>query len=115
MDLKVCPFCQKSVSPNDIFCPSCGQRLRIEPFALSTTQIVTTYLISFFLPPAGIYYGIKYGKQDNEKIRSVGKIAILLTAVSLVLTLIMIGLSIKIANDILRQTYLNLPEGMGIF
>lgn len=56
--------------------------------SLSTTIVrqVFIYLLSFLLPPLGLWPGIKYLKQDSEKSRMIGFIAIALTIISIALT-----------------------------
>ncbi len=44
------------------------------------------YLMSAFLPPLGLWPGIKYLKQKDEKSRMIGFIAIVLTVISIAVT-----------------------------
>lgn len=56
--------------------------------SLSTTiaRQIFIYLLSFLLPPLGLWPGIKYLKQKDEKSRIIGFIAIVLTIISIALT-----------------------------
>lgn len=45
------------------------------------------YLLSFLLPPLGLWPAIKYLKQKDEKSRMIGFIAIILTIISTVITI----------------------------
>ncbi|MDO8582937.1 MAG: hypothetical protein Q7R51_00215 [bacterium] len=57
--------------------------------SLSTTfaRQAFVYVLSFLLPPLGLWPGIKYLKQDSEKSRMIGFIAIVLTVISTALTI----------------------------
>jgi len=48
---------------------------------------IFVYLLSFFLPPLGLWPGIKYLKQKDDKSRMIGFVAILLTIISFALTI----------------------------
>lgn len=63
--------------------------LEAEKAALSTTVVkqIVIYLVSFFLPPFGLFWVFKYLRSDDEKARKIGLIAVVLTLVSLILTL----------------------------
>ncbi len=47
---------------------------------------IFVYFLSFFLPPLGLWPGIKYLKQGSEKSRMIGFIAIFLTIISTAIT-----------------------------
>ncbi|MDP3888534.1 MAG: hypothetical protein Q8Q24_00675, partial [bacterium] len=55
--------------------------------SITLAKQIRIYLGSFFLPPLGLIWGIKYLKKDNQQIRKVGRIAIILTILSLALTI----------------------------
>ncbi len=57
--------------------------------SLSTTigRQLYIYFLSFLLPPLGLWPGIKYLKQKDEKSRMIGFIAIVLTIISTALTI----------------------------
>jgi hypothetical protein len=48
---------------------------------------VGIYLLSLFLPPLGIWPGVKYLLQKDERSKMIGGIAILLTILSTVVTI----------------------------
>jgi hypothetical protein len=54
---------------------------------LNTTgaKQIVIYLVSFFLPPFGLWWGFKYLRGNNEKAKKIGIAAILLTIISLTL------------------------------
>lgn len=46
---------------------------------------IMLYLGSFFLPPLGVYWGWKYLKSADMKVRIVGYVACLLTLIALII------------------------------
>lgn len=82
----VCPQCGNPVSPDSFFCPQCGKELRAAPLSVSLGAQVWIYALSIFLPPLGLWPGIKYVKRSSEKEKLVGWIAIVLTVISTVVT-----------------------------
>ncbi len=85
MEQTSCKFCGQAVLANYYFCPYCGKKI-IEP-PITTTKEIGVYLLSIFLPPLGLWPGIKYLSQRNEKAKRVGTIAIILTIISIVITI----------------------------
>ncbi len=73
--------------------------------SISTTagRQMFIYLLSFLLPPLGLWPGIKYLKQDSEKSRMIGFIAILLTIISIVITVWLSFGFINVFNQQLSQ------------
>lgn len=61
------------------------------------------YLLSFFLPPLGLFPGIKYLRRGDEHARHVGLVAIFLTILSTVLTLWAFAGFLQAANSTLNQ------------
>ena len=85
MEQTTCKFCGQAVLSNYYFCPYCGKKI-IEP-PITTAREIGIYLLSVFLPPLGLWPGIKYLLQKNEKAKRVGAIAIVLTIISSVITI----------------------------
>jgi len=85
MEQTICKFCGQAVFSNYYFCPYCGKKL-IEP-PITIIKEIGVYLLSVFLPPLGLWPGIKYLLQKNSKAKRVGTIAIILTVVSTIITL----------------------------
>lgn len=83
MDSISCPRCHTQVKNTDYFCFNCGQNLKPKPPSTSTVQQLIIYLESFFLPPYGIILGMRYLKQNDNKSKAVGIIAIIITIISL--------------------------------
>src|SRR5258708_3542812 len=90
-----CPACGKPVPPEFSFCPNCGKQLKDK--SLSTTILMQAwlYFMSVFLPPLGLWPGIKYFKSNDPKTQQIGMIVIVLTVLS---TIITIWLSFKLVG-----------------
>jgi len=99
MEQVTCKFCGQTVLSNYYFCPYCGKKL-IEP-PITALREIGVYLLSVLLPPLGLWPGIKYLMQKNERAKRVGIIAILLTVASIAIT---IWLSVGLVNNI-TQTF----------
>jgi uncharacterized membrane protein YqaE (UPF0057 family) len=95
MEQTVCPFCHFSLSENFYFCPNCGKKISEPP--ITTLKEIGVYLLSIFLPPLGLWPGIKYLFSKDQRRKRVGIIAIILTIVSTVVT---IWLSIAMFNNL---------------
>lgn len=90
IDQNVCPFCQAQLTDKSLYCSSCGRRVREKILPASLVFQLGIYLLSFFLPPLGLWPGFKYLKQINSKLRIIGVIAILLTFISIVISVILL-------------------------
>ena len=102
MEQAICKFCGQTVLSNYYFCPYCGKKL-IEP-PITAVKEISVYLLSVFLPPLGLWPGIKYLSQKNERAKRVGVIAIILTVISSVITVwACIGLVGNISQSINAQ------------
>jgi hypothetical protein len=88
MDLNsaVCPACHQLVQPEWYFCPNCGKDLKPKPVNVSAWAQIGVYALSVFLPPLGLWPGIKYLQKPGPQAKIVGWVAIILTIVSTVLT-----------------------------
>jgi len=110
MEQTTCKFCGQTVLSNYYFCPYCGKKL-IEP-PITAIKEIGVYLLSIFLPPLGLWPGIRYLSQKNERARRVGIIAIILTIVSSIITIwACIGLIGNISQTINAQ--MNQYPGLG--
>ncbi len=85
MDQQICRFCNSPVSDNFFFCPTCGKKLHEPPITI--TKQISIYALSIFLPPLGLWPGIKYVFQKDEKTKTVGIAAIILTIISTIVTI----------------------------
>jgi hypothetical protein len=95
MEQTICKFCGQTVFANYYFCPYCGKKL-IDP-PITFLKEFGIYLFSIFLPPLGLWPGIKYLLQKNARAKRVGIITIILTVLSIAITL---WLSVAAFNNI---------------
>jgi hypothetical protein len=86
MEPQTCPFCHFSVNDTFYFCPSCGKKIKDPPASTSVSKQISIYLISILLPPLGLWPGVSYLLDKNEKAKMIGLVAIVLTIVSTILT-----------------------------
>ena len=109
MNQTICKFCGQTVLSNYYFCPYCGKKL-IEP-PITALKEISVYLLSVFLPPLGLWPGIRYLSQKNEKAKRVGTIAIILTIISIIVT---ICLSIGLVNNISQSVSSQMNQYQGL-
>ena len=83
MDSK-CPQCHSAVDPTDFFCPTCGKKLKHKPLSTGLISEMLYYLGSILLPPLGIWWGIKYLKQQDAASKRIGIVSIMLTVLSFI-------------------------------
>ncbi len=81
----LCRFCNSPVLDSFFFCPTCGKKLHEPP--ITVAKQIGIYALSILLPPLGLWPGIKYVFQKDEKTRAVGIIAIILTVISTIVTI----------------------------
>ncbi|MDD5290597.1 MAG: zinc ribbon domain-containing protein [Patescibacteria group bacterium] len=96
----VCPVCHQAVSAEYYFCPNCGNNLKEKPKAISALIQIGLYALAIFLPPLGLWPGIKYVIKKSPQAKRVGLITIVLTLISTVLT---VWLIFSLFNDYLNQ------------
>lgn len=106
MEQATCRKCNLPVLANFYFCPNCGYALRPKPLSISAGKQIGIYLLSFLLPPLGVWPGIKYLMQKDPKAKIVGAVAILLTIISIVVTL-------YYANILMKQLTTQLNAQLG--
>lgn len=87
MDSQFCPVCHFPVTETSYFCPNCGKKIKEPPVSVTIGKQISIYAISILLPPLGFWPGIKYVMQEDQKAKTVGLIAIVLTIISTILTL----------------------------
>jgi len=98
----ICSKCQTHFpsSPILYFCPNCGNKLKDKALSTSTGKQIGVYLISFFLPPFGLWPAIKYLKQPNSKAKIIGWVAIVLTIFSIVFSVWAAAGMVQFTNQI---------------
>lgn len=102
-----CLYCGNSIALADYFCPHCGKKLREQPLSTHFTRQVYIYLLSLLLPPLGLWPAIKYLRQQDEKAKKIGLVALVLTIISL---LVAIWLTMGFINSI-NQKFSNQLNG----
>ncbi|MGA2911455.1 MAG: zinc ribbon domain-containing protein [Candidatus Levyibacteriota bacterium] len=95
---QTCPFCHFQLLQNYYFCPNCGKKISEPPITI--IKQIGVYLLSIFLPPLGLWPGIRYLFSKDEKTKKVGTIAIVLTIISTIVTL---WLSVAMFNNLTKN------------
>jgi len=85
------------------FCQNCGKKLQEISPSGSIAQQVKLYLISFFIPPLGLFKGYPYLRQKNQKLRIIGIVAMVLTIVSIAIVIQLTVNTINSANQEMRS------------
>ena len=98
-----CPFCSSPISANFFFCPNCGKEIKKAPPSITIVKQIVIYALSILLPPLGLFPGIKYLLQKDEKAKIIGAAAIILTIASSVIT---VWISLNLFNQ-LNKTIVN--------
>src|SRR5689334_13095391 len=83
-----CPVCHTAVSATHYYCFNCGANLKPAPLSVSISKQISLYIKSILLPPMGIVWGMRYLRQPDPKSKLVGVIAITLTIITLVITIV---------------------------
>lgn len=83
----ICPKCSLPILAEFYFCPNCGKQLRHKPISVSIAKQIGVYLLSFFLPPLGLYPGFKYIAKGDTKTKMAGWIAVFLTLISVAIAI----------------------------
>lgn len=102
-----CKFCGFLVSDNFYFCPNCGKKLKEPPLSTSIGKQLGIYALSIFLPPLGLLPGIKYLRQNDNKAKIIGVLAIALTIIS---TIVTINITLNFINNPLGNNSKQLRE-----
>jgi hypothetical protein len=110
MEQTVCPFCHIPLAQSYYFCPNCGKKINEPP--ITTAKEIGVYLLSIFLPPLGLWPGIKYLFSKEQRTKRAGAIAIILTIISTVITL---WLSVAVFSNISQSvnSQLNQTQNLG--
>lgn len=86
MEQQYCAGCHFPTAETFYFCPNCGRKIHEPPVSTGVPKQLGIYLISVFLPPLGLWPGIRYVRQPNQNMRIIGTIAICLTVLSTIVT-----------------------------
>ena len=110
-DILSCPVCHTSVRPTDYFCFNCGQNLHPEKLSTSTEAQASLYVKCIFLLPMGIVWGMRYLRQQDQKSKTVGWIAI---GITIVVLYIVVAETLKVINTV-NSTVNSQLNGLGGF
>jgi len=97
-----CPHCNNPILPIDIFCPACGKKLKRSDLSTGIQKQIGVYLLSFFLPPFGLFPAIKYLRQADSKSKKIGVIALVLTVISILITISLTSFCVILQTENLR-------------
>ena len=102
-----CKYCSKPVGENDIFCLSCGKRLKPQPASLSILSLIWLLTLSTLLPPLGIGLTIRYIKDQNPKARIIGWVSVFLTLTMITITYFVAKSYFESLNEQVNQALQN--------
>ena len=107
----ICPYCKGNISLSNYFCPNCGKKLKGKLLSTTFLKQLLIYFVSLFLPPLGIWFAIKYLRQQDEKSKKIGLTALFLTIISIVITS---WLTVSLINSFNKglSNQLNLYQGI---
>lgn len=108
METAVCPKCKTPIFQISFYCYHCGNKVKEVPVSTNVGRQIWIYFISFFFPPFGLVPGIKYLRQENSQAQKIGFVAILLTILSVIITVVVMSQLIVQAQQQI-QAQLSLP------
>jgi hypothetical protein len=87
----ICPQCHFPVKPEYYYCPNCGKPLHEPPLSTSVGTQLWIYAFSIILPiicflAVSYWPGIKYFRSKDPGAQQIGLIAIILMALSTIIT-----------------------------
>lgn len=83
----ICQNCGNTLSPDDLFCSTCGTKIEKQPLTVGIGRQIWIYFISLALPPFGLIWTWKYLRSSNSQLKRIGIIAAILTVISIILTI----------------------------
>lgn len=84
-EISWCPACHITVRPTDYYCFNCGKNLHEAPPGTGTEDQIKLYLGSVLLAPMGIVWGLKYLRQEDQKSKIVGIVAMSFSVITLII------------------------------
>lgn len=86
-------------------CPYCGKEIPETVKSVNTGIMSQTglYLVSFFLPPFGIGWTIKYLKSTDDKAKKIGIASVILTIAGLAAAVMLVAGSISQLSSQMQQ------------
>lgn len=96
----LCPQCHRPVTPTANYCSNCGKKLKEPPLSTAIETQIWIYAFSIFLPMIcflGVsrWSAIKYARSGDRKRKQIGFIAIVLMAISTIITFWLAFVSIR--------------------
>jgi len=105
----ICSICHQPVQIEWYFCPNCGKKLKEKSLSTTWFAQIGLYCLSVFLPPLGLWPGIKYLRSIDAPARRVGFIVVVLTILSLIISIWFFN---KVLNNAFQQVN-NTLKGLG--
>ncbi len=99
-ETSLCPACHIAVRPTDYFCSNCGKNLHAAPPGTTTTDQIKLYLGSVFLAPMGIFWGLRYLREESQKSKIAGIVAM---ALSIITFIVAVQYTVNLVNTINSQ------------
>lgn len=96
----ICVACHFANQPTAYFCSNCGKPLKDKSPSSTITKQAAIYFVSIFLPPCGLWYVWKYLRQPDAKLKNIGIVALILTIISTVFTILY---SMAAVNSIIQS------------
>lgn len=81
----LCPGCHIAVRPLDYFCFNCGKNLHVAPQGTKLVDQMKLYVGSILLAPMGIFWGLKYVKENDDKTKIIGVVAMIISGVTFII------------------------------
>lgn len=96
-EVSLCPACHMAVRPTDYFCFNCGKNLHAAPPGTTPADQIKLYLGSVFLAPMGIFWGLRYLREESQKSKIMGIIAM---AISVVILIVVVQYTANLVNTL---------------
>src|SRR3990172_1854330 len=98
-----CTSCKAKVSVIDIYCLSCGKKLKGGDQSITVTTQILVYLVALFLSPLGLWPDMKYLRSHDKKSKKIGMIVIFLTLFSIIFSIWIATKLLSIYTSTLNQ------------
>jgi hypothetical protein len=92
-----------SNTPDWFFCPNCAKELKEKVPEITFAKQILIYVVSFFLAPWGLRWGLKYVRSSDTKVRTIGIISIILTIISIIFLITSLKTTIDMYGKMLNN------------
>lgn len=99
-EISLCPACHIAVRPTDYFCFNCGKNLHAASPGTAPADQIKLYLGSVFLAPMGIFWALRYLREESQKSKIVGIVAMALSVVTIIIA---VQYAVNLVNSINSQ------------